>query len=207
MKKRIMVLLAAIGLSMSMIACSESEEMMIISSDTEYAAKDSPSDSNESNNEKIAEVQEEPRLFYVVYVCGSVMNPGVYEMPEGSRLFDAISKAGGYSKDAADGALNLAKLIEDEEMIYVPSVNDINSGNSEFAGFIEGGGEKSELININKATKEELMTLSGIGESKAELIISDREENGKFTTIEDIMRIRGIKEGLFNKIKDNICAK
>ena len=131
-------------------------------------------------------------------------------------MIDAIDAAGGYSKEAYDNYLNLASLISDGQMIYVPSEEEVSQGNVES---IEGNGGTSGigvngnnagnsggLVNINSASKEELMTLPGIDESKADKIIADREENGLFSTPEGIMEISGIKDGLYNKIKDKICA-
>lgn len=151
----------------------------------------------------------------VVYVCGEVRKPGVYELDEGSRILDAIMAAGGYTKDAGDDYLNLACMVSDGDKVYVPSKEEIENGSA--AGLdsgiqnasVTGSGNSTQggLININTATAEELMTLPGIGASKAEKIIAYREQNGRFSAIEDIMQISGIKEGMFNKIKDRICVR
>lgn len=169
------------------------------------------------DNEEMAENDENSRPF-VVFVTGEVNNPGVYELDEGSRVIDAIVAAGGYTNQADENYVNLASRIQDEEMLYIPSINEVEemkNGEStdlelKFKGNTSNKDEKSEsseLININKASKEELMTLPGIGESKAEKIISYREQNGGFNSTEDIMQISGIKDGMYNKIKDRICAK
>ena len=169
------------------------------------------------DNEEMAENDENSRPF-VVFVTGEVNNPGVYELDEGSRVIDAIVAAGGYTNQADENYVNLASRIQDEEMLYIPSINEVEemkNGEStdlelKFKGNASNKDEKSEsseLININKASKEELMTLPGIGESKAEKIISYREQNGGFNSTEDIMQISGIKDGMYNKIKDRICAK
>lgn len=213
MKNKILGLVVTMLLPVILIGCIGNDEMQIItSSDTLEQSTDDESVITTKEPQNSSEVAEDsnPRLFYVVYVCGAVNNPGVYEMPENSRLFDAINKAGGYSEQAATEYLNLAKLIEDEEMVYVPTSEELADGgiNSIKSGDSRSLTETSNnLVDINKATKEDLMSLPGIGESKANLIISYREENGKFASIEDIMKIQGIKEGLFGKIKDKICAK
>ena len=106
--------------------------------------------------------------------------------------------AGGMTEEAAAYALNLARIAVDGEQIYVPDAEEIQ-GQSILSG---SGYEKK--VNINTASMEELMTLTGIGEAKAESIIRYREENGGFQSIEDLMEIGGIKEGVFEKIKDDI---
>ncbi len=132
-----------------------------------------------------------------VYVCGAVKSPGVYSLSEGSRVCDAIKAAGGLKKVAEQAAVNQARLLVDGEQITIPVRNTNNQSEAR---------ADSDKININSATKEELMTLSGIGETKAQMIIAFREENGPFDSIEDIMKISGIKEGVYNQIKENITV-
>lgn len=147
------------------------------------------------------EVQEPEKSIYV-YVCGAVAHAGVYELKPDSRVYEAIEKAGGLTQDAAVAGINQAALLKDEEQIYVPFVTDEN--NLEAA---ENQQEpESGKVNLNTATKEELMTLTGIGESKADSILRYREENGKFQSIEDIKQIEGIKDGVFQEIKDLITV-
>lgn len=129
-----------------------------------------------------------------VYVCGAVEQEGVYSLPAGSRIYEAIEMAGGFREDAATAEVNQAEVLQDEARVYVPT----------FAEVLSDEGETDGKVNLNKATKEELMTLPGVGASRAESIIQYRNENGGFKNIEDIMLISGIKEGLFEKIKDLI---
>lgn len=135
-----------------------------------------------------------------VYVCGSVNCPGVYELSEGSRITDAIEAAGGMTEEAADTYLNLAETLSDGQKIEVPSLEEAEvlteAGKTGAAG----------LVNLNRATEEELMTLSGIGASKAKEIIRYRETKGGFGKPEDLMKIPGIKEGVFHKIRDQITV-
>lgn len=141
-----------------------------------------------------------------VYVCGAVNAPGVYELKEDARLYEAIELAGGVNHEAAPEVLNQARVLADGERIYVPKQDEAEAyslqdqGLESNAGTADTGGK----ININTAGKEELMTLPGIGESKAEKILRYREDHGAFRSIEDVMQIEGIKEGVFNKIKENI---
>ena len=142
----------------------------------------------------------------VVYVCGEVNAPGVYELPEGSRLYQALDAAGGMTGAAADTYLNQAEGLSDGQSIYVPSAEeaaDWKNGIAEPAG---SGNTDAGKVNINTANKEELMTLSGIGEAKALSIMEYRETNGRFEKIEDIKNIPGIKDGVFEKIKDQIST-
>lgn len=135
-----------------------------------------------------------------VYVCGEVRDPGVYELPEGSRITDAVEAAGGMTGDAAETYLNLAETLSDGQKIEVPSV--------EMAEALEEAAaqDTSGLVNLNRATEAELMTLSGIGESKAKEIVRYRESRGGFQKPEDLMNIPGIKEGVYNKIRDQITV-
>lgn len=138
-----------------------------------------------------------------VYVCGAVNAPGVYELKEGARVFEAIQLAGGLTEAAAADAVNQARIVTDGEQIRVPTVEEAQNQGAGVAGEVTEGTENNK-ININTAGKEELMTLTGIGEAKAESIMDYREKNGSFTSIEELMQIEGIKEGVFNKIKDDI---
>lgn len=134
----------------------------------------------------------------LVHICGEVNAPGVYELPEGSRIFEAVECAGGFTEQAEDTILNLAAPVSDGMQIVVYSKEEaeaqIKAREEADAG----------LVNLNTASLEELMTLKGIGESRAEDIIRYREEHGGFQEIEDIMNVPGIKEAGFQKIKDSI---
>lgn len=142
------------------------------------------------------------KMIYV-YVCGHVENAGVYTFAEGSRRFMAVDAAGGVTKDGTTEFLELAGVLSDGERIYVPSIEEVEEQEFLAAGT---GGVKNSLVNINKASKEQLMSLPGIGESRAEQIIQYRETNGPFQDIGDIMKISGIKEAAFAKIKEYICV-
>lgn len=150
---------------------------------------------------------EETQTEIFVDVKGAVQHPGVYEMPDRSRLIDAIEKAGGFTKEADSNTVNLAQLLTDQMMIYVGKVGEeplpINQSEGEQVN--EESGE-SLSININTAEFTELMELKGIGEAKAQNIITYREENGKFETIEEIKEVSGIGEGIFEGLKGDIIV-
>lgn len=132
-----------------------------------------------------------------VQVSGAVVNPDVYKIIMGTRVFEVLEIAGGLRVDAHPSVVNQARVLKDEENIYFPTKAEVESGQYNLEG-------SSSLININNATKEQLTQLSGIGEAKAISIISYREKNGGFSSIEGIMNVPGIKESLFEVIKDSI---
>jgi len=142
----------------------------------------------------------------VVYVCGEVNAPGVYELPDGSRLYQAVEAAGGMNDTAAGTYLNQAETLTDGQSIYVPSAEEAAEWQNGAGGMPGAGNADSTKVNINTAAADELMTLSGIGEAKARSIIEYRETNGRFQQIEDIKNIPGIKDGVFEKIRDQITV-
>lgn len=134
-----------------------------------------------------------------VYVCGAVQRPGVYELEEGERVAAAIRAAGGLLETADERALNQARVLKDGEQITVLTQEE-SSENRE-SGY-SGGDTGSGRINLNRATKEELMTLTGIGEKKASDIIAYRDSHGSFTSVEEIRNVSGIGEKLFGQISE-----
>ena len=136
----------------------------------------------------------------VVYVTGAVLHPGVYEVGGNMRVSDAIEAAGGFKNNAAADYLNLAAQLSDGEKITVPTKKEAKALNK------DDDSDESHLVNINTAAKEELMTLPGIGESKADAIIAYRQENGGYRNIEELMQISGIKEGVYSKISEYITV-
>ena len=135
-----------------------------------------------------------------VHICGAVINPGVYQVPVGTRVYQALELAGGSSDDAYLSGINLADKLADGQKVYIPAEGE----NAEGILSIDSGGVQSVMININTASEAELMTLPGIGQSRAKDIINYRVKNGLFESINDIMKVSGIKEAAFEKIKDLI---
>ena len=143
-----------------------------------------------------------------VFVCGEVAVPGVYELASDSRIYQAVEAAGGLTEAAAGDYVNQAELVADGQRIYIPSADEVQTGSLEM---LDSGGNGAEgqsasdgRVNLNTAGKEELMTLTGIGEKKAEAIIQYRDVSGGFGSIEELMQVEGIKEGTFEKIKEDI---
>ncbi len=159
--------------------------------------KGSGTDFGRSNPDTTEEPQKDTVIG--VYVCGEVKKPGVYELEPGSRVADALAAAGGATGKAAMDSLNLAGYVEDGQKIKIPSRAEEKRAKRQEAG--EPG-----LLNINEASAQEFMTLSGIGESKAGDIVAYREKHGGFSDISEIMNVAGIKEGIFNRIKDKITT-
>ena len=145
-----------------------------------------------------------------VHICGEVEMPGVYELTAGSRICDALLAAGGFTAEADTEFLNLAELVSDGMQIVVPDVEEawrlrLESG-AEENGIKEDKIAKDGRININTASLEMLCTLPGIGESRARDIISYREKHGGFARPEQIMEVSGIKQAVYEKIKDLITV-
>ena len=176
-----------------------------ISSEPENAQMKDDRQSETDANETEDEVT--PTLVYV-YICGAIETPGVYEMPEGSRICDVLTKAGGFTKDAAKDYWNQAKLLVDGEMIYVPTVEEAAQWGTPLAGGREDNtsSDTQGKVNINTASKDKLMTIPGVGEARALAIIAYREESGGFSKIEDIKKVAGIKDGVYSKMKDYIVV-
>lgn len=196
---------------------SMTEEVLVIQDSVSVQQEEIVEESK--NSELITEEKE--RLIYV-HICGEVKKPGVYQLDDGARLVEVVECAGGLSKEAATEYVNLAQCVVDGMRYYIPnksevkeesliegiqlfdySVQDVSSSDE---SKLRQNGQTDGLININTATKEELMTLSGVGASKADSIIEYRESVEKYKKIQDIMKVEGIKEGLFKKIQSKITV-
>ena len=168
--------------------------------DFENPTTESGMDGKEESETDQMSCESQDECIYV-YVCGHVAKPGVYTLQPDARICDAISLAGGVLEDGRGETLNQAEHVTDGQTIYVPGMDEALN---EAVSVTVGSSEEDGRVDINIATKEELMTLPGIGESKALTIIQYREEHGAFEKIEGLMEIPGIKEGVYNKIKEKI---
>lgn len=187
----------------------------------EDGTKDDAGETKEDADKKgdaSTDTEDGPQELYV-HVCGHVNQPGVYELQPDSRVFEAIEAAGGMTATAAFSYLNQAELLADGQQIYVPSQEEVDSGKvamqavgvnssgSEAAGAQNTenvSGQDDGKVNLNTASKEELMTLNGIGDVRAQAILKYREEHGEFRSVEELMEVEGIKKGTFQKLKDQI---
>lgn len=224
-KKRMMAMTFAALLAFAVLSgCGSREDALTLeevrtqeASPEENQSEDNQSDGDVSEEQEESRSGEEASAFrkeqeegepLCVFVCGQVAEPGVYELPAGSRIYQAVEEAGGMLETADETYVNQAQYLEDGQRIYIPSVEEVASGLTEaYEGDASGQTDDAEAdgrVNINTASKEELMTLTGIGEKKAEAIIQYREASGGFQTVEELMQVEGIKEGTFEKIKEDI---
>lgn len=214
MKKTILILTMIILLLVGIIYIiykntqSSTEEVVDIFKETEEKEKVQTKEEEQTTKTDQNKV--------IVDIKGMVNNPGVYEVETTSRVNDVITLAGGLKEGADTSNINLAKIVYDEMTIIVYSSEEVlekykqevcicNCPYIENNACIEEN-TNSDLININTAGIEELTTLTGIGDVKAEAIIKYRNEVGKFTTTEDLLKVDGIGEALFEKIKDHITV-
>ena len=137
----------------------------------------------------------------IVHVDGAVASPGVYGLPEGARVGDAVDAAGGLAEGADTTALNLAAPLSDGQKVLVPI-----EGEAGGAGAQEGSGTGAGLVNLNTAGVEDLDELPGVGEATARAIVEDRELNGPFSAPEDLMRVSGIGEKKFARLEGMVCV-
>lgn len=166
--------------------------------------------SNEIIVENVAkeEKNEEEKNLIKVYVTGEVNSAGVIELEEGARIEDAIEGAGGITSNANLKNINLAYEVTDGEKIYIPNISEQEEDAEEVTVLTENTSSSSKgKININKATVSELTSIPGVGNSTAEKIVSYRDKNGKFSSIDDIKNVSGIGDAKYEKLKDYITVK
>lgn len=206
MKRKIWMVLLWAFLLTTVSACNENKTVYLETSAGEEAGETEQEQTEADGTKELSEEETQETLCYV-YICGAVAKPGVYAVPSHARVYEVISLAGGLLAEAGEQAVNQAREVVDGEMIRVPTKEELIAGEAEQSFGDEGTEAQDGLIDINRADAAELMTLPGIGASKADSIISYREENGGFSSIEDIMNVEGIKEGVFNRIKEHIKVK
>ena len=151
------------------------------------------------------EVSTTQEAVIFVDIKGAVKNPGVYQMKVGDRVKDALDAAGGLTAEADSQKVNLAQRVEDQMLIVVSKVGEEVTEIP--AGVMSKEAAKEGKVNINTATVEELKTLKGVGEKKAEAIIEYRKKNGSFKTKEDLMKVRGIGKKLFESFQERIVTQ
>lgn len=190
LKNRGLFFIVFVCVLMIFCGCKKDEKVYL---KTEEQAKDTLEEDADNSGK-----DEKTGKTIFVYVCGAVENPGVYELEEEKRVCDALQAAGGLTKEAAAEELNQAESLSDGQMIKVLTAEEKEKAQTE--------AKEAGLLNINTASAEELMQLPGIGQSKADAVIAYREEQGGFKTPEELMNISGIKEGVYNKIKDSITV-
>lgn len=258
----------AFSLLLLLCGCTKKEELLLLSEETAESAESQavfPEDTgkeaylegesertsaNESRGKEQASesdsLQEngaaaQDGVIYV-HVCGAVAHPGVYELEAGSRVYEAVGQAGGFSESADQNYVNQAQALEDGVMLVIPTKEEaaearerkpaadagqvqdsaaetlgiVQGGTAEGLGIVGGasqdeqGGDSAAAsdgrININTASEAQLCEIPGVGATRAAAIVSYRETHGAFEKPEDIMKVSGIKEGMYEKIKDSISV-
>lgn len=225
MVKKNFVNIVAAGMALSVLLCGCREEsrgdvILIGSADTDAGVESSAETGTPRQTDSAGTpgapgdpaASENPETSMIrVYVCGAVACPGVVEIPQGSRIEDALRAAGGFLEDALKEAVNLADWASDGQMLYFPTEEEaaawspMQEGPDVQDGHAQLG--QGKLVNINTAGAALLCTLPGIGEAKAADIIAYREAHGGFASCEDIMKVPGIKTNIYEKICDKITVK
>ena len=212
--------------------CTKREELILLSGETvveedslrenvaEAVSTEEDNEEGQAEAESVGALPSEPELL-CVHVCGAVMRPGVYELPAGCRVYEAVQEAGGFAEDADQDYVNQAQPLQDGVKLVIPTKEEAaalsaaeDSDAGALIGIVDGSSRDKETgesgqqadgrININTATEAELCNIPGIGGTRAAAIVAYRESNGSFQKPEDIMKVSGIKEGLYGKIKDSI---
>lgn len=171
---------------------------------TEVAAvsKDSSSEKEVKKEEKEEPAEQD---LITVDVKGAVKSPGIYDLPVGSRVHDAVQKAGGLTEEADSKSLNLAQKVSDEALVYVPTKGE-EAASQQVASGTTPSTSKEKKINLNKASLEELKQVKGLGGKRAQDIIDHREANGKFKSVDELKKVSGIGAKTIEKLKDYVTA-
>ena len=195
------------------LACTKKEEKLVFYQTTQIQKMDDSKEDTQFFQEEAQTSQVSESSLHettqaavetiAVYLCGEVCKPGVYVLQAGSRLYQAVEEAGGLTANAQAEAVNLARILADSEsidQIENETQNVISSAATVPSASSDG------LLNINQASESELMQLPGIGQVKAAAIVTYRNSNGPFSSIEEIKNVPGIKEAAFEKIKGMITV-
>lgn len=209
----------------SLCGCTKEEGLVVVSKEEAYIAENRADVGKQAGNsvqetepkaetaetmETTETVEKMPDASIIVYICGAVPVPGVYEMRADARIYEVVECAGGLLPEADSTIVNLSLGLTDEQMIYIPYFGenmDAGSNNDNGDDNVKSSGNASDdKIDINSATAQELCKLPGIGEAKAKAIVAYREKHGAFSKISDIKKVSGIKEALYESLKDYIVA-
>ena len=203
---KIIVICAALGLALGgffLIKPTSQTPVKETNLQAEVAAvsKDSFSEKEVKKEEK----EESPEQDLItVDVKGAVKSPGIYDLPVGSRVHDAVQKAGGLTEQADSKSLNLAQKVSDEALVYVPSKGE--EASQQTASGTPSSTSKEKKVNLNKASLEELKQVKGLGGKRAQDIIDHREANGKFKSVDELKKVSGIGAKTIEKLKDYVTV-
>ena len=204
---KIIVICAGLGLALGgffLLKPSTQKPVTETNLQAEVAAvsKDSSSEKEIKKEEK----EESPEQDLItVDVKGAVKSPGIYDLPVGSRVHDAVQKAGGLTEEADSKSLNLAQKISDEALVYVPTKGEEAASQQATSGTTPSS-SKEKKVNLNKASLEELKQVKGLGGKRAQDIIDHREANGKFKSVDELKKVSGIGAKTIEKLKDYVTV-
>lgn len=195
------IIFLVIAFSFYLMKDKAGNDPMTVSSIPESGAENA-----EKQEEESVEAKE---VIIMIDISGAVAQPSVVALPEGSRIFEAVEKAGGFTAEADTRVINQAEILTDGQKLYIPTKQEVEeslAGVPSVNPSYQTGASQSGLININTADSETLQRLSGVGPATAEKIIDYRNKNGKFKTIEEIKNVSGIDEKTFEKFRDKIIV-
>ena len=234
MRKTIRINILLLSVCIMLCGCTRREQLVLkevpeekFSAEQQIPLEDKTEEQNEAElqsagEQSAAAEKAEPQTIYV-HVCGAVVNPNVYELPAGSRVYEAVQMAGGFTMDADESYVNQAQTLSDGVKLVIPTIEQTQAmitenAEGDLVGIVgeqdgvqgtsvplqDSAASSDGKININTASEAELCNIPGIGATRAAAIVAYRQEKGGFSAIEDIMNVSGIKEGTYEKIKDSI---
>ena len=203
---KIIVICAGLGLALGgffLLKPSSQTSVKETNLQAEVAAvsKDSTSEKEVKKEEKEESLEQD---LITVDVKGAVKSPGIYDLPVGSRVHDAVQKAGGLTEEADSKSLNLAQKVSDEALVYVPTKGE--EASQQTASGTPPSTSKEKKVNLNKASLEELKQIKGLGGKRAQDIIDHREANGKFKSVDELKKVSGIGAKTIEKLKDYVTV-
>ena len=206
-ENKIIVICAGLGLALGgffLIKPSSQTSVKETNLQAEVAAvsKDSSSEKEVRKEEKEDPLEQDQ---ITVDVKGAVKSPGIYDLPVGSRVHDAVQKAGGLTEEADSKSLNLAQKVSDEALVYVPTKGE-EAASQQTASGTTPSTSKEKKVNLNKASLEELKQVKGLGGKRAQDIIDYRETNGKFKSVDELKKVSGIGAKTIEKLKDYVTV-
>ena len=204
---KIIVICAVLGLALGgffLLKPSTQKPVKEKNLQAEVAAVSKDSSSEKEVNKEEKEESPEQDLI-TVDVKGAVKSPGIYDLPVGSRVHDAVQKAGGLTEEADSKSINIAQKVSDEALVYVPTKGE-EAASQQAASGTTPSTSKEKKVNLNKASLEELKQVKGLGGKRAQDIIDHREANGKFKSVDELKKVSGIGAKTIEKLKDYVTV-
>ena len=204
---KILVICAGLGLALGgFFLLKPTSQTSVKESNLQAEVAAVSKDSSSDKEVKKEEQDESPEQDLItVDVKGAVKSPGIYDLPVGSRVHDAVQKAGGLTEEADSKSLNLAQKVSDEALVYVPTKGE-EAVSQQTASGTTASTSKDKKVNLNKASLEELKQVKGLGGKRAQDIIDHREANGKFKSVDELKKVSGIGAKTIEKLKDYVTV-